>query len=327
MNKRMMLFLCFTLSCSFLAGQHIYLSDLPERLADHPGFRELEAQKRQAWQKAEALLEEAGESGLSENLLFYLDLAVQDIYSARSAKIAGTLAKLAGRRDLKGVDAALLEDIEREMIEINAGLDALNRIYRYAGEKMEDFRIDTNRREVVEELRFYRIEPGQRVAELGAGDGAFAAVLAASIPGLTLFINEIDGSLLDEIAYHVSYNPVFRQGGSRFYPVWGTPLSTGLEGARLDALIVRNALHHFDEMDAMLSSILDSLSPRGRLHIKERFKDDCQVNCCHRLIQREELEEHLEAAGFSLAGEGETAGEDGSWTLLTFVPVPSKHGE
>ena len=44
---------------------------------------------------------------------------------------------------------------------------------------------------VYEELRFYQIEPGDHIAEIGAGNGEFSAIVSVIYDSLDLYINDI----------------------------------------------------------------------------------------------------------------------------------------
>jgi len=56
-----------------------------------------------------------------------------------------------------------------------------------------------------------------------------------------------------------------KDGLKNFTAVQGTPTSTGFEAGTLDAVAVVHAFSFFDEREAMLKSIAESLNPGGLL--------------------------------------------------------------
>lgn len=182
---------------------------------------------------------------------------------------------------------------------------------------MDFYVIDTLFPHIREELRFYNLQPGTKVAEIGAGNERFAACVAASAPELTFYINDIDTTALRRISYHLRYNPVFDAPGASFFVVAGQPSRAGLESLQLDQVIIRNAFHHFDFPEEMLTSIRQSIKPEGTLFVKERYAEDCGDNCCYQLKREETIMELLTAAGFELLRETTLIDDGGTrWHLL-----------
>lgn len=291
-------------------AQSVYRAELPEKMSDHADYRRLEAEKAALW----AAIREELQRADSENVRFYLELALRESGAGDEQSLRRMLDRLEARRSLESLDLDALLTLEARLEEVNAARARLRELYRYAGPAMAAYLPDTARRDLREEFAFYDLRPGSRIAELGAGDGAFAAAIAAAAPGLTLYINEVDSLLLDQIAYQLQYNPVYRR--TRAFAIRGTATATGLEDQELDAVIIRNAVHHFEHLEEMLYAIRQSMAEGARLLLRERFREDCREDCCPLLISREALYRRLERAGFHLTDQREISAPDGPWTLL-----------
>lgn len=144
---------------------------------------------------------------------------------------------------------------------------------------------------LIEEILHYQLSPGSKVGEIGSGDGIFGLYLHFSKNDIQLFLNEVSDERLGEI-----YNTLMLLKAPKseaVIPVLGTPYSTLLEGKELDAVILRNAFHHFSDPNAMLGSIRQSIQPAGIVYLLEQFKeaDDTQNHCT--LLQEREYIEHI----------------------------------
>ena len=100
-----------------------------------------------------------------------------------------------------------------------------------------------------------------KVGEVGAGSGYLARYIAERVgPEGHVYANELEPKM---VAY---MNDTGGQGRSQELDVVkGTATSTGFEPASLDAIAVVYALSFFDNREAMLKSIHESLKPGGLL--------------------------------------------------------------
>lgn len=155
---------------------------------------------------------------------------------------------------------------------------------------------------LVEELLNYQLRPGSKVGEIGAGDGVFGLFLYFTKPDLKLFLNEVSEERVGEI-----YNTLLLLDTAQYEkikPVLGTSHATLLEGEELDAVILRNAFHHFSEPEAMLESIKQSIHPEGVVYLLEQFKEtDETKNHCNLLQERDLIEKLFEQNGWVKKGE------------------------
>ena len=105
------------------------------------------------------------------------------------------------------------------------------------------------------------VKPGMKVGEVGAGSGYLSRFIAGKVgDDGHVYANELEGRM---VAY--MKDRAAKEGLKNFTAVQGTKTSTGFEAASLDAIAVVYALSFFDQPEAMLKSIADSLKPGGLL--------------------------------------------------------------
>jgi ubiquinone/menaquinone biosynthesis C-methylase UbiE len=106
-------------------------------------------------------------------------------------------------------------------------------------------------------------KPGMRVGEVGAGSGYFSRFNAEKVgPEGHVYANELEPKMVEYMKARAA-----KEGIANFTAVQGTTTSTGFKPASLDAIGAVYALSFFDEREAMLKSIADSLKPGGTLLI------------------------------------------------------------
>jgi ubiquinone/menaquinone biosynthesis C-methylase UbiE len=107
------------------------------------------------------------------------------------------------------------------------------------------------------------VKPGMQVGEVGAGSGYFSRFNAEKVgPDGHVYANELEPKMVEYMKARAA-----KEGIANFTAVQGTTTSTGFKPASLDAIGVVYALSFFDEREAMLKSMADSLKPGGTLLI------------------------------------------------------------
>jgi SAM-dependent methyltransferase len=155
---------------------------------------------------------------------------------------------------------------------------------------------------LVEELSQYQLPAGAKVAEIGAGDGVFGLYLFFAQKDIQLFLNEVSQERVGEICNTLLL--LNKQEREQVTPVAGTSHSTLLEGKELDAVIMRNAFHHFSDPEAMLNSIQAAIHPGGAVYLLEQFKEpDDTKNHCTLLKDRAFFEKIFEKNGWTKVRE------------------------
>lgn len=284
---------------------------LPASCQEWDYYQQLRREKIWARRQVDQLLER-GRKTFSQNEFFYLQLTLEGLADRRKPFLADRLGssdspvrELISR--LTPVDSLLA--FEAAILRANQRLDQLNDICQAGFPSTPP--PGENRRA---EIALYRFHPGQVVAEIGAGNTDFAASLHDFQRGLTVFVNDIDTVAVLGLAYHFDHNPAFSGNQNRFFAILGTGRDTGLGPVKADRIIIRNAFHHFEDPQSMISSIVESLAPDGMVFLYERFIETCDDNCCAQLWSRSGLLDFFQENGFRLESEVPTA-EKNRWVL------------
>ena len=107
------------------------------------------------------------------------------------------------------------------------------------------------------------IRDGQTIAEIGAGSGRFAAVMAAKVgPAGRVYATELSGRSRDAIRARAS-----GAGLQNVTVLAGAAGATNLPPACCDVVFLRNVYHHVREPDAFARSLGASVRPGGRLAV------------------------------------------------------------
>jgi ubiquinone/menaquinone biosynthesis C-methylase UbiE len=107
------------------------------------------------------------------------------------------------------------------------------------------------------------VQPGTRVADLGAGDGTFAVALARRVgPSGHVYATELDDERLADIRQAATEARL-----SNVTVIEGAVSSTNLPEACCDALFSRVVYHHLTDPAAINADIFRALRPGGHLVI------------------------------------------------------------
>ncbi len=107
------------------------------------------------------------------------------------------------------------------------------------------------------------LQPGNIVADIGAGAGAFEGALAAAVsPGGTVYAVDIEQGLLDHIAKRAS-----TLGLSNVRVVLGKYTDPALPVRNVDVALIYDVLHHIKDRDLYLKALAGYLSPKGRIAV------------------------------------------------------------
>ena len=122
---------------------------------------------------------------------------------------------------------------------------------RIAGLKIED---------VVARLR---LKPGNVVADIGAGSGAFEGALAAAVaPGGTVYAVDIEQGLLDHIARRAK-----DLGVANVRVVLGKYTDPAMPVRNVDVALIYDVLHHIDARAEYLKNLAGYIAPGGRIAV------------------------------------------------------------
>jgi ubiquinone/menaquinone biosynthesis C-methylase UbiE len=110
-----------------------------------------------------------------------------------------------------------------------------------------------------------KVAPGQVVADLGAGTGAFALPLGRAVgPTGKVYAVEIDRGLVDYMAGKVN-----KAGASNVLPLLGKPADPSLPAADVDLAFLHDVLHHVEDRPAFLKQAVRYLAPGARIAVVE----------------------------------------------------------
>jgi SAM-dependent methyltransferase len=172
-----------------------------------------------------------------------------------------------------------------------------------------------------------RLEPGNTVAEIGAGHGYMAVRIAEKIgPAGRLYATEIDPAELGEIAKRA------RDAGlANVTTVKGSQRGTALPPGCCDAIYMTGVYHHFTDPLAMDNSLYQSLKPGGRVFIADFYPSwllwlwatpEMERNFGGHGVAEPLMVTQLTGAGFRLIEE--IPGYPPSWLLSSYSVVVEK---
>jgi precorrin-6B methylase 2 len=117
--------------------------------------------------------------------------------------------------------------------------------------------------EVPELVKLLALQPGKSVADVGAGFGAWTIRLAKVVgPGGRVYATDVGAPQLTAIREYAA-----KEGLTNITVIEGAAASSNLPAECCDAILVRDAFHHFTQPQAMIKSLAAALKPGGRLAI------------------------------------------------------------
>jgi ubiquinone/menaquinone biosynthesis C-methylase UbiE len=145
------------------------------------------------------------------------------------------------------------------------------------------------------------IEAGDWAADVGGGDGDYTLPMAERVgPSGRVFAVDVDAGALDELNERLQAQDV--EHVTTVYSVEDNPM---LPPGAFDAILVRNAYHHFTAPEAMLRHIRAALKPSGRLVLQESIDRDMigksrAAQVANHDLGIEYVRPELEKAGFTI---------------------------
>jgi cyclopropane fatty-acyl-phospholipid synthase-like methyltransferase len=117
--------------------------------------------------------------------------------------------------------------------------------------------------EVPQLVELFELKPGMTIADVGAGFGAWTMRFARWIgPGGRVYATDIGAPQLAALRESVK-----REKLDNVMVLEGAAAATNLPAQCCDAILVRDAYHHFTQPDEMIRSLAAALKPGGRLAI------------------------------------------------------------
>jgi len=150
-----------------------------------------------------------------------------------------------------------------------------------------------------EVLRVMALQPGDVVADVGAGSGYFTRRMAPLVaPTGTVYAVDVQEEMLEILAENVQ-----EEGLTGIVPVLGTDVDPGLPEGGVDWILLVDVYHELSQPGPMLEAMRRSLKPTGKVALVEYRVEDGSaqsIRAEHRMSVLQVLLE-WEAAGFELA--------------------------
>ena len=159
-----------------------------------------------------------------------------------------------------------------------------------------------------------KLKPGDKVADIGAGAGAFSLPFAKEVaPSGTVYAVDIDTGLLDYIAQKAKDANI-----ANIQTVKGEFSDPKLPARDLDLAFFHDVLHHIENRQAYLKALAGYIKPTGRIALIEMNRDDPKTphrNNPDMLLSKEEVKKWMAAAGFYPADEFDVFGNP-KWFII-----------
>ncbi len=143
------------------------------------------------------------------------------------------------------------------------------------------------------------LDPGMRVADIGAGTGLFSLLFAEAV-GPQGRVFAVD--LMPYFLVHIR-DLAAKRGLSQVEVVQADERTAGLAHASVDVVFFSDSYHHIEYPQSYLASIRDALVPGGEIVLIDYYRD-AAINGAwildHVRADRQTVIEELQAAGFEL---------------------------
>jgi ubiquinone/menaquinone biosynthesis C-methylase UbiE len=129
-------------------------------------------------------------------------------------------------------------------------------------------------------LQFMDYKPGMSLADVGAGSGALTVMMASLMDSSTVYIQDIDSTVLvaDNLNKIIDYYS--KQSGqdlrkkNKFYSKIGDAQRTNLPDSSFDLIYSNATVHSFTSIDSMMIDLAKKLKSGGLLFLRDSFKND-----------------------------------------------------
>jgi SAM-dependent methyltransferase len=149
-------------------------------------------------------------------------------------------------------------------------------------------------------LEALEIKQGQRICDLGCGNGFYTLELARRVgPDGIVYAVDIQPEMLRMLARRAAEADL-----ANIRPILGTVVDPRLPKGEVDLVLCIDVYHEFSHPELMLARIRESLSPEGRLALAEFRGEDpaVPIKPLHKMTKAQ-VRAELEPAGFRLARE------------------------
>jgi ubiquinone/menaquinone biosynthesis C-methylase UbiE len=142
------------------------------------------------------------------------------------------------------------------------------------------------------------IEPGDRVADLGAGGGYFTFRLADAVGSQgRVYAVDVDESMTDYLSERAR-----EQGRQNVEVILGEYDDPKLPDGTIDLIFTSNTYHHLEDREAYFENVREALAPDGRVAIIDFNEQEGGwfVRTFGHATSKETIVEEMSAAGYRL---------------------------
>jgi ubiquinone/menaquinone biosynthesis C-methylase UbiE len=165
-----------------------------------------------------------------------------------------------------------------------------------------------------EVLAVLKLKPGDNVADIGSGTGAFSLPFAKAVaPSGKVYAVDIDPGLLDYIAQKAK-----KENVGNIQTVKGEFSDPKLPNHDVDLAFFHDVLHHIQNRQAYLKMLGTYIKPTGRIALIEMNRDDPKTphrNSPEMLLSKDEVKNWMAAAGFRPGEEYDVYGNP-KWFII-----------
>jgi ubiquinone/menaquinone biosynthesis C-methylase UbiE len=165
-----------------------------------------------------------------------------------------------------------------------------------------------------EVLAVLKLKPGDNVADIGSGTGAFSLPFAKAVaPSGKVYAVDIDPGLLDYIAQKAK-----KENVANIQTVKGEFSDPKLPNHDVDLAFFHDVLHHIQNRQAYLKALGTYIKPTGRIALIEMNRDDPKTphrNSPEMLLSKDEVKNWMAAAGFRPGEEYDVYGNP-KWFII-----------
>jgi len=162
-------------------------------------------------------------------------------------------------------------------------------------------------------LQFMEYKPGMSFADVGAGSGALTVMMASLMDNSTVYIQDIDATVLTENNINKTIDSYTKQTGedirkkNTFHVVIGDVTRTNLPNSSFDLIYSNGTVHNFTSIDSMMIDLGRKLKPGGLLFLRDGFRSErkkvsvcADPTCAKPLLSIDELLTVMTRNGYTL---------------------------
>ena len=154
------------------------------------------------------------------------------------------------------------------------------------------------------EIRLYKFDTNDVIADIGAGSGYFEKVLSRYCDNLVVYASDIDSPTVSRLTTRLELLELNDRKNITYTAVLGNEKSSLLPSHSFDKVIIRNSFHHFTYPNEMLEDCKRILKKDGQLFIVDILIDETdQTPACNLHLTRKVFLKYLKENGFALTQE------------------------